>query len=55
MIKVVPQNFFPNIWGSPALKFRLRLKMVRQDNAEKNLKACKIQTTGFRDFKYGLK
>ena len=55
MIKVVPQNFFPNIWGSPALKFRLRPKMVRENDADKILNACKIQTTGFRDFKYGLK
>ena len=55
MIKVVPQNFFPNIWGSPALKFRLRPKTVSQNGAEKNLNACKIQTTGSRDFKYGLK
>ena len=55
MIKVVPQNFFPNIWGSPALKFRLRPKMVGQNGVEKNLNACKIQTTGSRDFKYGLK
>ena len=55
MIKVVPQNFFPNIWCSPAFKFRLHPKMVRQNGAEKNLNACKIQTTGSRDFKYGLK
>ena len=55
MIEVVPQNFFPNIWGSPALKFRLRPKMVRGNDAEKILNACKIQSTGSRDFKYGLK
>ena len=55
MIKMVPQNFSPNIWGSPALKFRLRPKMVPQNGAENNLTACKIQTTGSRDFKYGLK
>ena len=55
MTEVVPQNFFPNIWGSPALKFRLRLKMVRENDPEKYLNAYKIQTTGPRDFKYGLK
>ena len=48
-------KFFPNIWGSPPLKFWLRPKMVSQNGAEKNLNACKIQTTGSRDFKYGLK
>ena len=51
MIEMVPQNFSPNIWGSLALKFWLRLKTVRQNGVEKNLKACKIQTTGSRDFK----
>ena len=55
MIKAVPQNFFPNIWGSPPLKFRLRPKMVRQNGAKKNFNARKIQTSGSRDFKYGLK
>ena len=45
----------PNIWGSPPLKFRLRPKMVRQNGAKKNFNARKIQTSGSRDFKYGLK
>ena len=53
MIEMVPQNFSPNIWGSLALKFWLRPKTVRQNGVEKNLKACKIQTVGSRDFKYG--
>ena len=39
MIEVVPQNFSPNIWGSPAFKFRLHPKMVRQNVADRNLKA----------------
>ena len=55
MIKMVPKNFSPNIKGFPTLKFRLRPKTVRQKGAEKNLKACKIQTTGSIDFKYGVK
>ena len=55
MMKNVSQNFSVNIWGSPALKFWLRLKMVRENDAEKYLNAYKIQTTGSRDFKYGLK
>ena len=55
MIKMVPQNFSPNIWGSPALKFRLRPKTIRQNGVEKSLLACKIRTTESRDFKYGLK
>ena len=55
MIEVVPHDYSANIWGSPALKFRLRPKTVRQNSVEKNLNACKIQTTGSRDFKYGLK
>ena len=55
MIKVVPQNFFPNIWGSPPFKFLLRPKTARQNGVGKNLNACKIQITGSRDFKYGLK
>ena len=46
MIEVVPQNFSANIWGSPVLKFRLRPKTVSPNGAEKNLNACKIQTTG---------
>ena len=55
MIINISQNFSVNIWGSPALKFWLRPKTVGQNGAEKNLNACKIQTTGSRDFKYGLK
>ena len=55
MIKNVCQNFAVNIWGSPALKFWLRPKTVGQNGAEKNLIACKNQTTGSIDFKYGLK
>ena len=55
MIQVVSQFFSPNIWGSPALKFCFRPKMVRQNGAEKNFNARKIQTTGSRDFKYALK
>ena len=53
MIEVVPHDFSANIWGSPALKFRLRPKMVRQNGAKKNFNARKIQTTWSRDFKYG--
>ena len=55
MIKKISQNFSVNIWGSPALKFWLRPKTVGQNGAEKNLNACKIQTTGSRHVKYGLK
>ena len=55
MTNVVAHNFSPNIQGSSALKFLLRLKMVRQNAAEENLNAYEIQTTGSRDFKHGLK
>ena len=50
-----PKFFGKYIWGSPALKFWLHQKTVGQNGAEKILNACKIQTTGPRDFKYGLK
>ena len=51
MIKNVSQNFYVNIWGSPALKFWLRPKMVGQNAGDENLNAYKIQTTGSRDCK----
>ena len=51
MIKVVPQNFFPNIWGSPPLKFQLRPKMVGQNAGDETLNAYEIQTTGSRECK----
>ena len=46
MIKVVPPNFFPNIWGSPAFKFRVHPKMVHHNVSYQNVKAGEPQILG---------